>query len=95
MIKETALLQAEQSALEELTTNAKSEASLRNEAGRKLHSLLLSDGPSVEKEELEDIGLLDELGTIPTALHVSISNSYTGKKSNVSRCMTIRIYKLS
>lgn len=70
--KETGLLGAERSALEELTANAKTEASLRNEAGRKLHSLLQSEGPSVEKDDLDNIGLLNEHGIVLTALNVSI-----------------------
>jgi hypothetical protein len=55
--KETAQLEAEEDALAQLETNAKTEASRRKEAGRKLHSLLQSENLGATDE-----GLKDEMG---------------------------------
>ena len=79
LIKESALLEAEKSTLEELTTNAKSESSLRIEAGRKLHSLLQTDGFLVEIEGLDHISSQNGPSLLTTALNVGIQLLIQGK----------------
>lgn len=56
--KEMARLESDMEILAELERNAKTEASVRNQAGRKLHSVLQPDGSTREIELLkDDIGL--------------------------------------
>jgi hypothetical protein len=68
MSKEADLLESERAMLMELENNAKTEASKRKQAGKKLHSLLQSEDP-VFKEEIKDhAGLKLEHSTLPLNL---------------------------
>lgn len=66
--KETAHLEAEEEALSQLETNAKTEASRRRETRRKLHSLLQTEDPSAT-----DDGLGDDTGLAVEAHHAPLS----------------------
>jgi hypothetical protein len=66
--KEAARLEEEKEALLELETNAKTEATRRKEAGRKVHSLLQS-GDSVTTED----GLKDRIGFAVGSNHLPLS----------------------
>ncbi|PSS06776.1 hypothetical protein M430DRAFT_195783 [Amorphotheca resinae ATCC 22711] len=66
--KEAARLEVEKEALLELETNAKTEATRRKEAGRKVHSLLQS-GDSVTTED----GLKDRIGFAVGSNHLPLS----------------------
>lgn len=70
--KEAALLVSEKAALVKLETNAKSEAAIRKQSGRKMHSLLLSDDSAMMEDDIKDhIGLRDDHSALPLSLGVS------------------------
>jgi CENP-Q, a CENPA-CAD centromere complex subunit len=74
--KEMALLESEMERLATLEANAKTEAALRSEAARRLHSLLLPQQGIMESEGLKnDIGLSIGNGDRPLDLNVSILTS--------------------
>jgi hypothetical protein len=76
--KEKALLESEEEALTELETNARTEASVRKEAGRKLHSLLFSNNPKVETDAINDhIGLREDYSRLSFTHTVSLRSSAT------------------
>ena len=81
--KEKALLESEEEALTELETNAKTEASMRKEAGRKLHSLLLSNKSKVETDAINDhIGLREDYRILSFTHAVSLRSSVTLEDAN-------------
>ena len=66
LTKGKVFLEAEEAALAELETNARTEAAVRKDAGRKLHSLLLSNDSKVEKDGInESIGLGENYSLLP------------------------------
>ena len=69
---ETALLEQEKKNLKWLETNAKTEATLRRDAARKLHTLLRPDS-SMANDELDPATLRVNDGSTPSALDVCIS----------------------
>ena len=67
--KETAHLEAEEDALLQLETNARTEASRRREAGRKLHLLLQTEDLGEMDDSLKDMtSLVDEAHNAPLSL---------------------------
>jgi hypothetical protein len=76
--KETALLESEQTILAELQTNAKTESTIRKQAGRKLHPLLQSEESATQEARLTDrIGLGGGRNYVPISLDVRIPPGYT------------------
>ena len=64
MAKETVYLETEQASLIDLEANAKSEATVRKDAGRRLHSLLQLESGLEEDVKENDIGLTDVLQSV-------------------------------
>jgi hypothetical protein len=93
--KETALLQSEKAALAELEANAKTEASKRREAGRKLHSLLQANDSTMEEDDLRDqIGL--DIDHIPPSLTLNVwipVRDYLIEANLVLRFRTMRVLR--
>lgn len=72
--KETAQLEAEEDALAQLETNAKTEASRRKEAGRKLHSLLqVEDLGTADARLREEMGVVASRYDAPLSLVISLT----------------------
>jgi hypothetical protein len=69
--KEAALLVSEKAALVKLETNARSQAAIRKQSGRKMHSLLLSDDSAVEDDLKDHIGLAEDHSALTLSLGVS------------------------
>lgn len=71
--KEITRLEAEQANLAELEANARTEGILRNQTGRKLHSLLQLDDALLDLEEFRgDIGL--DASAAPCSLSLNVNN---------------------
>jgi hypothetical protein len=86
LAKETALLESEQASLVDLEANAKSEATVRQDSRRRLHSLLRSDSMMINGNGLEDLGLRDIFhDTLPFSHAVSLTftRALTPSKSNI------------
>jgi hypothetical protein len=77
LAKETACLEADNETLAELEKNAKSEATTRNQAARRLHVLLQSDESQINNAALRnDIGMEDNSRhVLPLDLSVSTNSS--------------------
>ncbi|KAH8599133.1 centromere protein Q [Bisporella sp. PMI_857] len=71
LARETALLEVEESSLKELETNAKTEASLRKEAGRKVHFLLQANNLAPEDELMDNIGLRSDDNSAVAAIELT------------------------
>lgn len=72
LAKGKVFLESEEAALAELEINAKTEAAVRKGAGRKVHSLLLSNDSKVEKDGMnENIGLGEDYSILPFTHAVS------------------------
>jgi hypothetical protein len=64
LAKETGQLESDQATLATLEANAKTEATVRKEAGRKLHPLLQSDSAITEVDLNDQLGLEDVLQSV-------------------------------
>lgn len=73
--KENLLLNSEQSALAELEINARTEAAMRKQAGRKLHVLFQAEDPIITGDSLKDlVGLGNDRVPVPLSIDVRISS---------------------
>lgn len=94
LTKEMSLLESEQVALVELETNSKTETSLRKQAGRKLHPLLVSANHLRGEDDLRiEIGLCGKDSAPLSSLDVCITITVSHTMLMPSRTRKMRIFE--